>query len=131
MKYSKQRELILSSVQESHSHPTADNVYAKLLQELPHISLGTVYRNLNLLSQNGDIIKILMPNASDRFDGRLDAHYHMICDRCECVADAELDLLDNLDELILEQNGFLVTEHDLIIHGICKECGLVQEKKLD
>ena len=78
MKYSKQRELIYEAVLQNPVHPTADNVYTLIREENPNVSLGTVYRNLNLLSDNGLLRKIAMPNAPDRFDGRIDEHYHMI-----------------------------------------------------
>ncbi len=72
MNYSKQRELILKTVIENPIHPTADTVYEQVRRENPKISLGTVYRNLNFLSEMGILRKISMPVGSDRFDGRLD-----------------------------------------------------------
>lgn len=122
MKYSKQRELVLNTVIENPVHPTADFVYSHLRSANPNISLGTVYRNLNLLADHGLIHKIAIPNGSDRFDFRTDEHYHMICDCCGEVFDAELDSLKELDSEIEKSTGFVVRHHDLIINGLCNKC---------
>ena len=75
LKYSRQRESIIQYLSATHSHPTADMVYMHVKEEFPNISLGTVYRNLNLLADIGEIIKIPTPDGGDRFDGRTDSHY--------------------------------------------------------
>ncbi|MCQ4948104.1 Fur family transcriptional regulator [Bittarella massiliensis (ex Durand et al. 2017)] len=122
MKYSRQRELVLAEVKSSRKHPTADMVYAALKADNPSLSLGTVYRNLNLLAQMGQIHKIGMPEGSDRFDGRTDEHYHMLCQKCGRVYDVQLDTLSELDGQIQSQTGFLVHSHDLIVRGVCRAC---------
>ena len=122
MKYSRQRELVLAEVKSSREHPTADMVYAALKADNPSLSLGTVYRNLNLLAQMGQIHKIGMPEGSDRFDGRTDEHYHMLCQKCGRVYDVQLDTLSELDGQIQSQTGFLVHSHDLIVRGVCRTC---------
>ena len=122
MKYSRQRELVLAEVKSSREHPTADMVYAALKADNPSLSLGTVYRNLNLLAQMGQIHKIGMPEGSDRFDGRTDEHYHMLCQKCGRVYDVQLDTLSALDGQIQSQTGFLVHSHDLIVRGVCRAC---------
>jgi Fe2+ or Zn2+ uptake regulation protein len=126
MKYSKQRELILETVLQNRIHPTADDVYALIRQKLPNISLGTVYRNLNLLAQNGDILKISVPNGSDRFDGCTQPHFHMICSECKTVLDVELPEWKSLEESIFEQTGFAVSRCELLFYGTCKECSKKQ-----
>ncbi len=122
LKYSRQRELVLAEVKSSREHPTADMVYAALKADNPSLSLGTVYRNLNLLAQMGQIHKIGMPGGSDRFDGRTDEHYHMLCQKCGRVYDVQLDTLSELDGQIQSQTGFLVHSHDLIVRGVCRAC---------
>jgi len=72
MKYSRQRELIFETVIQNPVHPTADDIYSLVRTKLPNVSLGTVYRNLNLLSEQGDLYRIQLPNVSDRFDARID-----------------------------------------------------------
>ena len=122
MNYSKQRELILKTVIENPIHPTADAVYEQVRRENPKISLGTVYRNLNFLSEMGILRKISMPVGSDRFDGRLDEHYHMTCTACGRVFDVECSALKDLDRQILESQGVWVQKRHLLLTGLCKEC---------
>lgn len=122
MNYSKQRELILKTVRENPIHPTADTVYEQVRRENPKISLGTVYRNLNFLSKMGILRKISMPVGSDRFDGRLDEHYHMICTACGQVFDVECSALEELDRQIMATQGFRVKERHLLLTGLCSKC---------
>lgn len=122
MKYSRQRELVFNAVMEHKLHPTADFVYSFLRRENPNLSLGTVYRNLSLLAENGQIRKISIPHGGDRFDSRMDEHYHMVCQSCGGVYDIELHSLHSLDERIEQDTGFTVTGHELIVNGICTHC---------
>lgn len=122
MNYSKQRELILQTILENPVHPTADEVYQQVRRQNPKISLGTVYRNLNFLSEMGMIRKISMPVGSDRFDGRLDQHDHMACTHCGRVFDVECGALQQLDRQILEQQGFRVRDRHLLLTGLCRDC---------
>ena len=82
MKHSKQRDAIMEYLKSSHEHPTADTVYAALRKDHPNISLGTVYRNLALLSELGEINKLSTGNGPDRFDGDVHPHYHFVCKKC-------------------------------------------------
>lgn len=121
MNYSRQREMILQTVLQNPIHPTADQVYEQVRQEDPKISLGTVYRNLNFLAEMGKIRKISMPVGSDRFDGRLDEHYHAVCGGCGRVFDVEWEALDQLDSRMLEE-GFEVHKRHLLLTGLCRNC---------
>lgn len=121
MKNSKQRNMILDTVVNNPVHPTADMVYAQLKTENPNLSLGTVYRNLNLLSELGMLRKIAVPNGSDRFDGRLDGHYHIICDKCSRVLDIELKESD-FEQHVEQSTGYKITSLDVVVKGICPEC---------
>ena len=91
LKYSRQRESIKANLMSRHDHPTADALYASIREEFPNISLGTVYRNLNLLADIGEAVKIATPDGGDRFDGRTEPHYHVVCTSCGNVFDLELD----------------------------------------
>lgn len=122
MNYSKQRELVLQTVLEHPVHPTANTVYKLVRRKNPKISLGTVYRNLNFLSEMGMLRKISMPVGSDRFDGRLDEHYHMACSCCGRVFDVECGALRGLDDELMAQQGFQVNNHHLLLTGLCREC---------
>ena len=122
MKYSRQREAVYHAVADASLHPTADMVYEIVKKSNPQISLGTVYRNLNQLAENGQLLKISMPTGSDRFDGRLDEHYHMICVVCGRVLDIEGAALCRLDGDIKAQSGFVVTRHHMVLEGVCGDC---------
>ena len=112
LKYSKQREAIRDFLAHSEEHPTADMVY----------SLGTVYRNLSLLSETGQILKLNMRDSADRFDGRITPHDHFVCERCHCVEDIFLD--DNEEITIAAQKKFdgKIRSHTTTFYGICKKC---------
>lgn len=122
MNFSKQRELIYTQVKNYPTHPTAEEVYRTLKTENPNLSLGTVYRNLNQLSEAGMLLKIPIADGSDRFDGRTDRHYHMICEKCHRVFDIELDCLDGIPSSVMRQSGHKITQITLNLKGICSEC---------
>lgn len=87
LKYSRQREAIKDYLSSVTTHPTADTVYMHIKEEFPNISLGTVYRNLNLLADIGEAIKITTPDGGDRFDARTNPHYHFYCKCCKRMID--------------------------------------------
>lgn len=127
-KYSRQREEIKNAIMENRVHPTADEVYSYVRKINPNISLGTVYRNLNKLSEHGIIRKIEIPNSSDRFDGTMSPHYHIICTECGGVHDVELDILNDLEKQVETLTGAKLSAHNLILYGICKNCQKSQNK---
>ena len=122
MRYSKQRELILNTVLQNRVHPTADYVYNCLKTDHPELSLGTVYRNLNLLAKHNMLKKICVPNGSDRFDGTLTEHYHLICTKCGCVSDIDLPEVRLIEDKIRLKTGFTVTNTNFAFEGLCKAC---------
>ena len=89
LKYSRQRESIKHYLATTKEHPTADAVYLHVKEEYPNISLGTVYRNLGVLSENEEITNVKVP-AADRYDSHCDRHYHIFCTGCGRVFDAPL-----------------------------------------
>lgn len=119
-KYSRQRELIINTIQKDKNHPTADMIYSSLKTFNPNLSLGTVYRNLNKLAENGVINKISTPNGSDRFDGFIEKHNHMICVNCNEVYDIPADAIDIENTDISSKFGAEVK--DIVFHIICKDC---------
>lgn len=122
MKFSRQREIILKHVKSFPVHPTADQVYTALKKENPSLSLGTVYRNLNQLSDIGMLKKIHIADGSDRFDGRTDPHFHMICEGCGRVFDIETPGLEEIISHIKQRDGHEITGVTLNLRGICAEC---------
>ena len=117
-----QRRLVYSSVCELASHPTADDVYADALERQPNISKGTVYRNLNSLAEDGDLLRINIPNAPDRFDHNTHPHYHIKCKVCDAFYDIEADSIGGVERQIFESTGFSVLAHDLVFSGLCPKC---------
>lgn len=125
MKYSKQRELILNTVKQNKVHPTADFVYNRLKEGNPELSLGTVYRNLKLLAEEGLIQKIKIADGPDRFDGETADHPHMTCVCCDQVMDLPTECMDDLlalDLAISEKTGHEIQAHRSAFFGVCKEC---------
>ena len=124
LKYSRQRESIKNYLLSTNEHPSADIVYQHVREDFPNISLGTVYRNLNLLADMGEAIKISTPDGGDRFDGRVDPHYHVVCRSCGKVYDLTMD--EQHSQSITEYadrhfNG-TIESHTTLFYGICKEC---------
>lgn len=122
MNYSKQREEILDYVKSVKTHPTAETVYTKLRESIPNISLGTVYRNLDKLSEIGKLQRINLANEQDRFDGDTNFHYHAICQKCGEVSDIYIDYIKDIDKIIEKKADCIVISHDIIFNIICSKC---------
>ena len=120
MVQTKQRQLILEAVRATNSHPTADELFQMIRRKLPTISLATVYRNLNFLSEIGEIRKLAMPGMPDRFDWRMDPHDHMVCDTCGQAVDFVLP--HDLGQEIASACGAQVDGYTLVAHGTCAHC---------
>lgn len=122
MKYSKQRDLVLKTLQENVVHPTADFVYAKAKEHNPNISLATVYRNLNQLVESGDIKKINGLDNMAHFDHNTHKHFHFICTKCGKIFDMPYDIVPELNTKPAEQKGLIIESYDISFHGICPDC---------
>ncbi len=122
LKYSRQRESIQEFLSASCDHPTADDVYMKVRQQYPNISLGTVYRNLNLLAELGEAVKITTPNGGVHFDGRTEPHYHFCCNECGNVLDLDLEQLTCINEAAGKNFDGVIESHEMLFYGICKDC---------
>lgn len=122
MKFSKQRELILNYILNSHEHLTADAIYADLKKDNPELSLGTVYRNLTKLTEIGAIKKVSLPNQVDKFDKNLDPHAHFICDECGSITDINIPGMDEFLDKVSDEDGISIRKYDLTLNGTCKKC---------
>ena len=122
IKYSRQREAIKEYLMSTSDHPTADSVYLHVKEEFPRISLGTVYRNLNLLADIGEIIKITTPNGGDRFDGNTEPHYHVLCTECGEIQDLKMDVLNSVNQAADENYCGKIKSHTTLFYGICENC---------
>ena len=117
-----QRALVLEAVNKLHCHASADEVYDAIVREHPNISRATVYRNLNLLSETGEIRKLEIPGNADRFDHQCYNHCHVKCKLCGRVFDVDMDYVGGLEKGIKDTHGFDFTGYDIIFHGICPAC---------
>ncbi|MGL6115091.1 MAG: Fur family transcriptional regulator [Cetobacterium sp.] len=122
MKFSKQRELILNYILNSHEHLTADTIYADLKKDNPELSLGTVYRNLTKLTEIGAIKKVSLPNQVDKFDKNLEPHAHFICDECGSITDINIPEMDKFLNKISKDEDISIRKYDLTLNGTCKKC---------
>jgi Fe2+ or Zn2+ uptake regulation protein len=123
----KQREMILDTVHKRKDHPSADDVYLDIRSENPSVSRGTVYRNLNILTDEGAVNHVKIPGA-DRFDYRLEPHYHLLCTECGKVIDVEIPYRAELDHALKEQTGYEIKQHSTLFEGICPDCRAKKER---
>ncbi len=122
MNYSKQRELILKVLRENVIHPTADQIYTLIRAEMPSVSLATVYRNLNLLAENGIIRRISGLDGSVHFDHNMEKHYHFICTKCNKVYDIPHDIAPELADKAAAATGLEVSSCEITFKGTCHNC---------
>ncbi len=122
MNYSRQREQVLEALKENVVHPTAEYLYEVMKDKNPKISLATLYRNLNQLAQAGIIKKIDGLETSAHFDHNTHNHYHFICDKCKKVFDVDADIAPDIVTKTEKETGFFIEGHDIVFHGLCREC---------
>ncbi len=122
LKYSSQRESIQKYLDAHRTHPTAETVYRDLRKEYPNISLGTVYRNLNLLAEMGEILRISSGIGPDHFDGNIQPHCHFICTNCGSVLDIEIGFDLNLEDFAKQNFQGMIASHVTHFFGLCPEC---------
>ncbi len=128
-KFSKQRESIKEYLIHTKEHPTADMVYFNIRQKFPNISLGTVYRNLNFLEEQGEIVRLTDGVGSDRFDGNLEPHYHFVCRKCKKFCDLEMNSLEHINTLAAANFRGKIEGHTTLFNGLCEECFLDEKGK--
>lgn len=118
MRYSRQREALLTLLRSTKTHPDAEWLYTGLRKEYPNISLGTVYRNLRQLTEVGEILELCYGSTS-HFDGDISPHYHMICSCCRKIYDIPVG---NVSVSVKSENGFEVESFSLALNGVCRDC---------
>ncbi len=121
-KRTRQKEAILRVLKSTTSHPTADWIYSEVRKEIPNISLGTVYRNLKLLWESGEISEMDFSGTFSRFDSNPDNHYHFRCERCGRVFDVDEPVNKETDDRVAQKTGFKIFYHRLEFRGLCREC---------
>lgn len=118
----KQLQAILRIMEGNKTHPRAEDVYNRVVAELPNVSLRTVYRNLNKLSEEGVLRKIQVPNAPDRFDITLEPHQHILCTGCGEFIDVFMNNEERLLTEIKDLCGYDITGIDVVYRGRCPDC---------
>lgn len=122
MKRSHQREAIVAYLKGCKNHPTAENIYIALKEEMPNLSLGTVYRNLALLTETGQILKLNCDGKTDHYDAEINPHYHVLCTGCGAVCDLQIPYNYDIDALASDCYNGAIDRHSILFHGICADC---------
>ena len=122
LKHSKQRDSIMEFLRERKDHPTADTVYMNVRQSFPNISLGTVYRNLTLLADIGEIARIRVGDGVDHFDADISPHYHFICKECGSVIDLDMEDMAFINETAGKKFDGMIEGHITYFYGKCSNC---------
>lgn len=118
----KQKKLIVDILRGTTCHPTADWIYEQARKQIPEISLGTVYRNLQNLVQEQEIQELKYDSTFRRFDGNARLHYHFVCHKCGQVSDLNMPVYTELNQMAADAIGAVVDEHRLEFYGTCSGC---------
>lgn len=127
-----QRQIVLETVRKLRIHPTVEEVYGEIQKTHPTISKSTVYRNLRLLAESGEIRQVSIPGEQERYDWYTKKHYHFQCRVCSVISDIEVDIdcLDGVEASVQQKYGVEVDGREIIFRGICPKCkGLSAESK--
>lgn len=122
IRMTRQRKVILEELQKQKTHPSADEIYQIVRRRMPRISLGTVYRNLEVLVQMGEIQKLELSGALKRYDWDTNKHYHIRCVGCDRVDDAPVAPLNQLENELYGTTVFEIIGHNLEFTGLCPKC---------
>lgn len=118
----KQRKIVLEVLRDTACHPTADWIYGQARKQIPEISLGTIYRNLQNLVEEQEIQELKYGSTFRRFDGNARLHYHFVCLKCGQVSDINMPIHEELNREAAEALEGLVEDHRLEFYGICRQC---------
>lgn len=129
MRLTTQRQIILEELAKVKTHPTASELYDMVRKRLPRIGLGTVYRNLELMAENGMILKLEVGGTQKRFDATTDNHYHIRCSNCGKVDDIDTPVLEELVKEAAASSSYQVLGHHVEFSGICPGCQKVAKHK--
>ncbi|MEZ4528375.1 MAG: transcriptional repressor [Desulfobacterales bacterium] len=122
VRMTKQRRIILEELRRLDSHPSAEELCEAVRERLPRISLATVYRNLEVLSELGEIQKLELGGTQKRFDWDPRKHYHIRCINCDRVDNARMGFMENVEQSLSASTDFKVMDHRLEFLGLCPAC---------
>jgi Fe2+ or Zn2+ uptake regulation protein len=117
-----QRSLVLMELERTQDHPTAQILYQRIRKRLPAISFATVYRNLNLLRDQGRILELRCGRYSSHYDATAGNHYHFFCLSCQRVVDIDMEVLSGMEIKVQEMLDCSVYYHRIEFHGVCQSC---------
>lgn len=118
----RQRSVILDTLLSMRSHPTADELYAVVRRQLPSVSLGTIYRNLDVLARSGQVRKLDTGGSQARFDAELEPHHHVRCSACGRVDDVAIARENRIRRPEKSMHGFSITGYRIEYDGFCPDC---------
>ena len=119
----KKRDAIMDYLRQSKAHPSAETIYTDLKAQIPDLAMGTVYRNLTLFKENGEIQSVATVKGVERFDGNPAPHVHFICSECDAVIDLDdMQVPESLSQLAAQCCGGSVEGCQLTFTGLCKKC---------
>jgi Fur family peroxide stress response transcriptional regulator len=136
-KHSKKRDQILTMIRSTLSHPSAHWVYEQLKPVIPGLSLGTVYRNISLFLEEGEVISVGVVRGEERFDGRVRPHPHFVCSRCGKIIDIPGPAHETLEDAAkaalgetpgaaslgeLASPALHIDHRRTVFYGLCEEC---------
>ena len=122
MRSTRQRSIILEVLKGTNAHPTAGWIFEKVKEQCTNISLGTIYRNLNLLKDNGIIKELKFGKNTARYDANFDPHHHIFCLECGKLEDVNCTVHPDLTKTVEEENGYKIVSHQLEFSGLCPDC---------
>lgn len=118
-----QRYAVLNVLASSLGHPSAESIHAELVDHYPTMSLATVYKTINLLKQEGEILELEFSDLGNRYDGNKPyPHPHVICTGCGKIIDPSQFNFDEITSKIMEETGFKILTHRLDFYGVCPDC---------
>jgi len=117
-----QRQVILDAYKKLKTHPTIEEIYTAIHTGYPSISKTTIYRSLRQLAANGILRQVSLPDGLERYDERIDQHYHFKCKNCGNILDVDIDYLAGINNIVQKKYSIQVDEHDVIFSGICLKC---------
>lgn len=118
-----QRYAVLRILAQSENHPSAESIYEQLVADYPTMSPATVYKTINLLKKNGEVLELEFSEMSNRYDGNKPyPHPHMICTKCGAIVDPPMHDFEKLKSKMMEETGFTIDNFRLDFFGLCPNC---------
>lgn len=116
-----QKQLILDITTKLANHPNADEIYSEIVKEYPSISKATVYRNLSVLCDEGNLLRVNVPDGADSFDFNTTPHCHLKCTECNRIFDIDVNT-PVIPVGFTTNNGYIINDYSILYYGLCPDC---------